>query len=303
MKRTAVIIPCYNEEKSIAKVISDFKQYLPDAEIYVYDNNSTDNTAKIAKNNHAIVRHEYSQGKGCVVRRMFADIDADIYVMADGDGTYDASAAPLLIKELIDGNYDMIVGSRQDQQKECYRLGHRNGNYILTKLVQYFFNYKLRDMLSGYRVFSRRFVKTFPAISDGFEIETELTVYALSSKMPIKEIDTKYFTRPEGSFSKLSTYKDGIKILKTIILLVESERPLLFFSIIALILFILSIGLITPVIIEYLNSGLVPRLPTAILSSVIMLSAIVAELIGWVLDSVANCKKENRRQNYLRYNK
>jgi len=302
MSQIAVLIPCYNEEQSIAKVVKDFKHNLPQAVIYVYDNNSTDNTAKIARQAGAIVRTENRQGKGCVVRRMFADIDADIYLMVDGDGTYDATKANELITTLQNDNYDMVVGTRVDVSNECYRKGHRSGNFILTKLVQLFFNYKLQDMLSGYRAFSRRFVKTFPAISDGFEIETELTIYALSSKLPIKEIPTNYFARQQGSVSKLSTYKDGLKILRAIVLLLESERPLLFFSLISFALFTSSIILIIPIITEYLHSGLVPRLPTAILASAIMLCSIISELIGWVLDSVANAKKENRRQNYLHYN-
>lgn len=211
--KIAVIIPCYNEEQAIEKVIKDFHKVLPEAEIYVYDNNSTDKTAQIACKAGAIVRQEPLQGKGNVVRRMFADIDADIYVMSDGDETYDIAKAPILVKELLDNNLDMVIGSRKEVDLAAYRVGHRWGNVLLTKLVQYFFNHHLTDMLSGYRVFSRRFVKTFPAQSAGFEIETELTVHAFSSRIPMKEVETDYFARPIGSVSKLSTFKDGFRIL------------------------------------------------------------------------------------------
>ena len=299
--KIAVLLPCYNEEKAIAKVIADFKKYLPKADIYVYDNNSTDKTAEIAKKAGAIVRFEPCQGKGNVVRRMFADIDADIYVMSDGDETYDIKRAPELIKTLKENQIDMLVGARKEKEIECYRAGHRLGNVLLTKLVQTFFSHKLKDMLSGYRVFSKRFVKTFPAQSMGFEIETELTVYALSSKMPIMEVETDYFARPEGSFSKLSTYKDGIRILKTIVTLVKEERPLLFFSLIALFFFALATALALPIIAEYINSGLVPRLPTAVLITGIAICSVVCMLVGFILDSIANAKKEVRRQAYLRY--
>lgn len=299
--KIAVLLPCYNEEKAIEKVIKDFKKYLPKADIYVYDNNSTDKTAEIALKTGAVVRKEPTQGKGNVVRRMFADIDADIYVMSDGDETYDIKRAPELIKTLKDNQIDMLVGARKEKEQECYRAGHRFGNVLLTKLVQTFFKHKLKDMLSGYRVFSKRFVKTFPAQSMGFEIETELTVYALSAKLPIMEVDTDYFARPEGSFSKLSTYKDGIRILRTIITLVKEERPLLFFSLIALFFFALAFGLSVPIVAEYFKSGLVPRLPTAVLITGIAICSVVCMLVGFVLDSIANAKKEARRQAYLRY--
>ena len=299
--KIAVLLPCYNEEKAIEKVVKDFKKYLPKAEIYVYDNNSTDRTAEIALKAGAIVRKEPMQGKGNVVRRMFADIDADIYVMSDGDETYDIKRAPELIETLKENQIDMLVGARKEVEQECYRAGHRFGNVLLTKLVQTFFHHKLKDMLSGYRVFSKRFVKTFPAQSMGFEIETELTVYALSAKLPIMEVDTDYFARPEGSFSKLSTYKDGIRILRTIITLVKEERPLLFFSLIALFFFALAFGLSLPIVAEYLKSGLVPRLPTAVLITGIAICSVVCMLVGFILDSIAGAKKEARRQAYLRY--
>lgn len=299
--KIAVLLPCYNEEKAIEKVIKDFKKYLPKAEIYVYDNNSTDKTAEIALKAGAIVRKEPMQGKGNVVRRMFADIDADIYIMSDGDETYDIKRAPELIETLKENQIDMLVGARKEREQECYRAGHRFGNVLLTKLVQTFFKHKLKDMLSGYRVFSKRFVKTFPAQSMGFEIETELTVYALSAKLPIMEVDTDYFARPEGSFSKLSTYKDGIRILRTIITLVKEERPLLFFSLIALFFFALAFGLSIPIVAEYIKSGLVPRLPTAVLITGIAICSVVCMLVGFILDSIASAKKEARRQAYLRY--
>jgi len=299
--KIAVLLPCYNEEKAIEKVVKDFKKYLPKAEIYVYDNNSTDRTAEIALKAGAIVRKEPMQGKGNVVRRMFADIDADIYVMSDGDETYDIKRAPELIETLKENQIDMLVGARKEREQECYRAGHRFGNVLLTKLVQTFFHHKLKDMLSGYRVFTKRFVKTFPAQSMGFEIETELTVYALSAKLPIMEVDTDYFARPEGSFSKLSTYKDGIRILRTIITLVKEERPLLFFSLIALFFFALAFGLSIPIVVEYIKSGLVPRLPTAVLITGIAICSVVCMLVGFVLDSIASAKKEARRHAYLRY--
>ncbi len=300
-QKTAVIIPCYNEGKAIAKVVKDFKKVLPEAEIYVYDNNSDDDTAAQARRAGAIVRREPRQGKGNVVRRMFADIEADIYVMSDGDETYDIKKTPLLVKELRENNLDMVIGSRKEVDLAAYRVGHRSGNLILTKLVQHFFAYRLEDMLSGFRVFSKRFVKTFPAQSPGFEIETELTIFALSSKMPIKEVETDYFARPAGSFSKLSTVKDGLRILRTIVMLIKEERPLLFFSMLAAVFALLTLICGVPLIELYLETGLVPRLPTAVLTAALMVCSVVSMLVGFVLDSVANSRKETRRQAYLRY--
>lgn len=300
-QKTAVIIPCYNEGKAIAKVVKDFKKVLPEAEIYVYDNNSDDDTAAQACRAGAIVRREPRQGKGNVVRRMFADIEADIYVMSDGDETYDIKKTPLLVKELRENNLDMVIGSRKEVDLAAYRVGHRSGNLILTKLVQHFFAYRLEDMLSGFRVFSKRFVKTFPAQSPGFEIETELTIFALSSKMPIKEVETDYFARPAGSFSKLSTVKDGLRILRTIVMLIKEERPLLFFSMLAAVFALLTLICGVPLIELYLETGLVPRLPTAVLTAALMVCSVVSMLVGFVLDSVANSRKETRRQAYLRY--
>lgn len=299
MTKIAVLIPCYNEEKSIAKVIADVKKYLPSAEVYVYDNNSTDRTAEIAKKSGAVVKYENHQGKGNVVRRMFADIDADVYVMTDGDETYDLSRCNDLINYLQDNNLDMVVGARKEVENDAYRIGHRSGNFILTKLVQIFFSQKLKDMLSGFRVFSREYVKTFPAQSTGFEIETELTVYTLSSRLPMAEIETDYFSRPSGSYSKLSTYKDGLKILKTIFTLVKEERPLLFFSLIALFAFIFATTFFIPIVLEYYQSRQVPHFPTLIVIIGIYIGSFISFLIGIVLDSIANAKRENRRQHYL----
>lgn len=301
MSDIAVLIPCYNEEKTISQVIDDCKNYLPNANIYVYDNNSNDKTVEYAIKQGAIVRYENRQGKGNVVRRMFADIDADIYVMIDGDATYDISSIPNLIKILEDENLDMVVGVRQEIEQSCYRIGHRSGNKVLTKIVEIFLNYKLKDMLSGLRVFSKRYVKTFPAESKGFEIETELTIYALSRRLPIKEVETKYFSRPEGSFSKLSTYKDGGRILKTIALLIKEERPLLFFSLVAFVIFVVGLSISVPIFIEFKQTGLVPRFPTAILASGLMVCSFVSFFIGIVLDTVVKAKKEISRINYLRY--
>ena len=301
MSKVAVLIPCYNEELTIAKVVKDCKKYLPEAEIVVCDNNSTDKTAETAKKAGAKVLFENRQGKGNAVRRMFADIDADVYVMIDGDGTYDIKAIPNLIKILQDEKSDMVVGVRKETEDACYRSGHRGGNKVLTKIVELILGYKLRDMLSGLRVFSKRFVKTFPAESKGFEIETELTIFALSRRLPTKEIDTNYFSRPEGSFSKLSTYKDGIRILKTIVFLIKEECPMMFFGMISLFLFLVGLGLGIPVVIEYLNTGLVPRFPTAILASSLMICSFISLLMGIVLESVAKVKKEIGRANYLKY--
>ena len=301
--KIAVIIPCYNEEQAIEKVIKDFHKVLPEAEIYVYDNNSTDKTAQIACKAGAIVRQEPLQGKGNVVRRMFADIDADIYVMSDGDETYDIAKAPILVKELLDNSLDMVIGSRKEVDLAAYRVGHRWGNVLLTKLVQYFFNHHLTDMLSGYRVFSRRFVKTFPAQSAGFEIETELTVHAFSSRIPMKEVERDYFARPIGSVSKLSTFKDGFRILMMIVTLIKEERPLYFFSVIFAILFLLSLFLGIPVLQEYWNTGLVPHFPTAILSMGMMICAVVSLFVGFILDSLSKTRKENRRLSYLQYSR
>ena len=299
--RTAVIIPCYNEGMAIREVVEEFKKVLPEAEIYVYDNNSTDNTAEEAQKAGAIVRQEKLQGKGNVVRRMFADIDADIYVMSDGDKTYDIAKTPLLIKTLSENNLDMVIGARKEVDLAAYRVGHRWGNVALTKLVQCFFHHHLTDMLSGFRVFSRRFVKTFPAASSGFEIETELTVHALSSRIPMQEVDTDYFARPFGSVSKLSTIKDGVRILLMIVNLVKDERPMLFFSTISAVFFVLSLVLGVPVISHYFETGTVPWLPRSILAMGLMICFGICLLVGFVLDSQSKSRHENRRLHYLNY--
>ncbi len=299
--KTAVIIPCYNEGLSVGGVIEDFKKVLPDAEIYVYDNNSSDDTSAAAAAAGAVVRQEPYQGKGNVVRRMFADIDADIYVMSDGDKTYDIAKTPLLIKTLLENNLDMVIGARREVDLAAYRVGHRWGNIMLTKLVQCFFHHHLTDMLSGFRVFSRRFVKTFPAASAGFEIETELTVHALSSRIPMREVDTDYFARPLGSVSKLSTVKDGLRILLMIVNLVKDERPLLFFSLISLVFFVLSLVLGLPVVAHYFETGLVPWLPRSVLAMGLMICFGICLLVGFILDSQSKSRHEARRLHYLGY--
>ncbi|MBQ8465971.1 MAG: glycosyltransferase [Alphaproteobacteria bacterium] len=299
--KVAVLIPCYNEEIAVGKVVSKFQQVLPEAQIYVYDNNSTDNTVIEAQKAGAIVRSESRQGKGNVVRRMFADIDADIYVMSDGDETYEIDATPKLIETLQNENLDMVIGSRKEVDLDAYRVGHRWGNWLLTHIVQYFFNYPLDDMLSGFRVFSRRFVKSFPAQSGAFEIETELTVYALSSKLPIKEVETKYFARPQGSVSKLSTYKDGLRILLMIVNLVKDERALMVFSWLSFVFMLAGLGFGFPVLTEYLKTGLVPRMPTTIFVVGLGMCSIFSLLIGFLLDSVSKNRKEVRRLTYLQY--
>ncbi len=301
-KKIAVIIPCYNEEIAIAKVVADFKKYVPQADIYVYDNNSTDKTAEKAKKAGAIVRTETLQGKGNVVRRMFADIDADIYVMSDGDETYDIKRTPDLIAKLVDDNLDMVVGARKEVDLAAYRVGHRTGNILLTKLVQRFFKHDLVDMLSGFRVFSRRFVKSFPAQSSGFEIETELTVHALSSRIPMAEVETDYFARPLGSESKLATCKDGIRILAMIVNLIKDERPMLFFSVIAAVFFILSLMLGIPVVEDFFETHKVLRFPSAFLAMGLMILSMISLLVGLILDSVSKSRKEVRRMAYLNYN-
>lgn len=298
--RIAVILPCYNEEQAIGRVINDFKGVLPEADIHVFDNNSTDRTAEIARLAGARVAHVALKGKGNVVRRMFADVEADIYLMTDGDCTYDVSVARQLLEKLLAENLDMVVGCRVDRgESENYRRGHRFGNRLLTGSVRRIFGGEFSDMLSGYRVFSRRFVKSFPALARGFEIETELTVHALELRMPCGEVDTAYGARPEESESKLSTYRDGFRILKTIGRLYMVERPLSFFSIISLALALAAIGFAIPLLPEYLETGLVPRLPTALLSTGLMLSALLSILCGLLLDNVTRGRQELRRMAYL----
>lgn len=297
--KVAVLIPCYNEAVSIAQVIQDCHRYLPGAEVYVYDNNSTDNTVEIAQKEGALVFKEKHQGKGNVVRRMFADVEADVYVMTDGDATYDIASAPAMIQMLTDEKLDVVTGVRHSVEQETYRAGHQFGNWLMTKVVHLFFGRQTEDMLSGLRVFSRRFVKSFPANSKGFEIETEITVYASSMRLPVADYQTPYYARPAGSVSKLSTFKDGWKILKMIAMLIKEERPLFFFGLGALIFALLSVISAIPLIMHYLETGLVPRIPTAILSVGFGLCAGVSLAIALILDTVSKARKENRRVQYL----
>ena len=297
--RIAVLLPCYNEEAAIARVVADFRASLPDAEIYVYDNNSTDGTREVAAASGAIVRTERMQGKGHVVRRMFADIEADLYVMADGDATYEASAAPQLVQRLLDDQLDMVVGARRSEVELAYRKGHRFGNRLLTGILANIFGRTFSDILSGYRVFSRRFVKSFPALSRGFEIETEISVHALELGVPVAEVVTSYGARPEGSESKLSTFRDGWRILRTIGHLFRIERPVLFYGGFGVVLAALAIVLSIPLAITYAETGLVPRLPTAILATGLMIVAFMSFMCGLILDTVVRGRREMRRLAYL----
>ncbi len=297
--RIAVLVPCFNEEAAVATVVADFRKALPTAEIFVYDNNSSDRTMAVAREAGAEVRSERRQGKGHVVRRMFADVDADIYVLVDGDATYDAASAPRMIDTLRSNHLDMVVGFRVDQVQAAYRPGHRAGNRMLTSFLSSVFGEAFRDILSGYRVFSRRFVKSFPVLSDGFEIETELTVHALELALPVTEVETPYYARPEGSFSKLNTWRDGFRILGTILKLYRSERPLGFFSAIGIFLMLVSIGLAIPVVVTYLEQGIVPRLPTAVLSMGLMILAVLSVSSGLVLDTVTRGRREMKLLAYL----
>ena len=297
--RIAVLIPCYNEEIAIAKVINGFQRSVPEATIYVYDNNSRDQTKAVARAAGAQIRTESLQGKGNVVRRAFADIDADIYLLVDGDDTYDPSDAPAMIELLIDGHLDMVNGARVTDIQAAYRPGHRLGNRVLTGLVQSVFGNQISDMLSGYRVFSRRFVKSFPSLASGFETETEFTIHALNLRMPIGEIATLYKDRPDGSVSKLRTYSDGLRILRSIVVLVKEERPLQFFSTLAGVLAILGIFVAIPVIRDYVVTGLVPRLPSAVLATALEILSALSLASGLILDSVARGRKEAKRLAYL----
>lgn len=295
----AVLIPCLNEAAAIAKVVRDFRTALPEAKVFVYDNGSTDGTAEIARGAGAIVRSEPMRGKGNVVRRMFADIEADVFVLVDGDDTYDASRAPQLIAELLERSLDMVNASRRSEASAAFRRGHRFGNRLLTRLTAAFFGERLSDLLSGYRVFSRRFVKSFPALASGFEIETELSVHALQLRMPLTEIAVAYRERPRGSASKLSTYRDGFRILRTILYLVKEEKPLAFFSICGAIAALVSIALGIPVIVEFMHTHLVPRLPTALLAAAIAILAFLSFGCGFILDSVSRGRAEVKRLWYL----
>jgi glycosyltransferase involved in cell wall biosynthesis len=295
----AVIIPCLNESASIGKVVSEFRAALPDARIFVYDNGSSDDTVGVARAAGAVVRRESIRGKGNVVRRMFADVEADVFVLADGDDTYDAGAAPMLVDMLLKETLDMVNAVRQTKTDAAYRRGHVFGNRLLTGLVATFFGSRLSDLLSGYRVFSRRFVKSFPALATGFEIETELSIHALQLRMPIGEQITNYRERGAGSSSKLNTYRDGFRILRTIAYLVKEEKPLAFFFVMGILLALISMGLGIPVIIEFMRTQLVPRLPTALLAAVVAVLSFVSFTCGLILDSVARGRAEARRLAYL----
>jgi glycosyltransferase involved in cell wall biosynthesis len=297
--RIAVLIPCFNEEAAIGEVVAGFKSALPTAELFVFDSNSTDRTADIAAAAGASVRKESLQGKGNVVRRMFADIDSDIYVMADGDSTYDPRCVEGMVKLLLDERLDMVVGARITAEDAAYRRGHRFGNRLLTLAVAHLFGNRFSDMLSGYRVFSRRFVKSFPAMSGGFEIETELTIHALQLCLPVAEIDTPYKLRPEGSSSKLQTYSDGAKIFRLILVLYKNERPLQFFSAIGSILCIVALALGIPLVLTFIKTGLVPRQPTAILATGLVLLSALSFVTGLILDTVTRGRRELKRLVYL----
>ena len=299
MIRTAILIPCYNEEIAIQSVVAGFRAALPQAVVYVYDNRSTDNTALNARAAGAVVRQEALPGKGNVVRRMFADIEADVYILVDGDDTYDPASAPEMLRLLLDEQLDMVTARRVTEISAAYRPGHQAGNFVLTWIVRTMFGDRISDMLSGYRAFSRRFVKSFPALSTGFETETEFTVHALELAMPVGEVMSHYKDRPVGSVSKLHTYTDGIRILRTIVLLLKEVRPLQFFMVGAAVLAAVSVVLAIPVVTEFLQTGLVPRLPTAVLSTGVMGLAFLSTTCGLILDSVARGRKEAKRMAYL----
>jgi glycosyltransferase involved in cell wall biosynthesis len=299
MKRIAVLIPCYNEGQTVADTVRGFHKALPGAAIYVYDNNSRDDTVERARAAGAIVRREPLQGKGNVVRRMFADIDADLYILTDGDATYDADAAPRLVDLLVDDNLDMVVGKRVHEDQAAYRRGHVVGNRLLTGFLALLFGRRFTDILSGYRVFSRRFVKSFPSLAQGFEIETELTVHALVLGLPVGEIDTAYLARPEGSTSKLNTYRDGWRIVRLMLTLFKNERPLAFFGLGAIVLALIAVVLAVPIFETFLETHLVPRFPTAILAASIMILSFLSLVCGLVLDTVTRGRREMKRLAYL----
>jgi len=301
-KKIAICIPCYNEEKSIGKVIKDFKLAIPQGRIYVYDNCSSDQTLNIAKENGAEVKQVSKKGKGNVVKRMFADIDADFYILVDGDDTYDASISKDIIERLVSNDIDMIVATRKTNNLSGeYRKGHEFGNKLLTSSVSLLFGRGFTDMLSGYRFMNKRFVKSMPLLSSGFEIETEITIHSLQIGATFEEFETEYFSRVDGSESKLNTYRDGLKIAKKIFLMFKDEKPFIFFSILAVLFFVSSIYIFTPVLETYLETGFVPRLPTTVLSSVLMILSFLSLITGLILDTIVNLKKQIKRLEYLRY--
>lgn len=296
-----MLLPCYNEEAAIGATVERFRAALPSAQIYVYDNNSADRTRAVAAAAGAIVRSERQQGKGHVVRRMFADVDADVYVMADGDLTYDAGSAPAMVEMLLDDQLDMVVGTRRHEEKDAYRGGHVLGNRMFTGLLAGLFGRSFSDIFSGYRVFSRRFVKSFPVLSSGFEIETEMSVHALELRMPVGEIETSYGARPEGSHSKLSTFGDGGRILGTILTLYRIERPVLFFGLVGGALLVIAFLLAIPLVVTYVQTGLVPRIPTAVLVTGMTIVAVLCFFAGLILDTVTRGRREVRRLAYLAF--
>jgi len=297
--KLAVLLPCYNEGLSIRKVVEDFRRVLPDATVYVFDNRSSDNTSDEARTAGAVVRAEQWPGKGNVVRRMFSDIEADVYIMADGDGTYDSSVAPQMIQRLIDEHLDMVVGTRRDVYENAHRFGHGFGNRLFNGMYSGLFGPLFSDIFSGYRVFSRRFVKSFPAVSSGFEIETEMSVHASQLRMPIAEIPTAYGARQEGSVSKLRTVRDAIRIMFTFLILFKEIRPARFFGVLASGLTVLALVLALPLLVTYVETGLVPRLPTAVLSMGLVLMAGIFTVSGLILDSVARGRLEQKRMWYM----
>jgi hypothetical protein len=298
--RVAVILPCYNEEAAIADVVAGFRTALPDADIYVYDNASEDRTAEVAAEAGAIVRSNQQRGKGHVVRRMFGDVEADVYVLADGDGTYDAPGAPAMIERLLADDLDMVLGVRKDAGgADVYRSGHRFGNWMFSTLVGILFGRQFTDILSGYRVMSRRFVKSFPVVARGFEVEIEMSIHCLDLHLPVTEIETPYGVRPEGSTSKLNSYRDGLRILWVIFILLKDTRPLLFFGVLSALTAIASIALSIPLFLTFVETGLVPRLPTAILVTGMMLLSVLMFVSGLILDSVAKGRWETKRLRYL----
>jgi glycosyltransferase involved in cell wall biosynthesis len=297
--RIAVLIPCFNEEAAVPRVVAGFRASLPEATIHVFDNNSRDRTAEVARAAGAHVRNERMQGKGHVVRRMFADVEADVFVLVDGDDTYDAAAAPTMVRMLVEGQLDMVTATRESAGRDAFPRGHRAGNALLAGIVRWVFGNRVSDVLSGYRVFSRRFVKSFPALAAGFETETEFTVHALELCMPIGELRTRYRGRAAGSASKLRTWADGLRILRAIVKLVKEERPLRFFAACGVLLLMAGIGAGLPLVLEYLRSGLVPRLPTAVLATGLVLASMLALACGLILESVARGRKEMKRLAYL----
>lgn len=298
-RKVAVLLPCYNEEAAIAGMVEAFRSALPHASIYVYDNNSSDRTAEVARAAGAIVRHEPFQGKGNVVRRMFADIDADVYVMADGDMTYDPTAAPMLVERLVEGQLDMVVGARIETHQASYRRGHRLGNRLFNGIATTLFKSRFTDIFSGYRVFSRRFAKSFPAASSGFEIEAELTVHALDLKLRTLEVPLPYGKRPANSTSKLKTYRDGARILWTLLNMVRMVSPLKFYGVIAAAFALCGLGIGAPVVQTWLATGLVPRFPTAILAAALMQLSALMMVCGLIVDSVCDGRREMKRMRYL----